>query len=93
MDEPTMNAARKDGPRNRVRGWVGLGLGLGLLWLMTYVVLPWGNTLPYIQPIMVAIDEADIDAGAYWYTQSEETAVAQMYVGHAIARGNGNKSN
>lgn len=70
--------------RGKVYGWLGLAAGLGLLWMTTYVILPWGKTLPYIQPIMQAIDESDIDAGQYWYTQSEETAIAQMYVRHAI---------
>ena len=68
----------------KMYGWLGLAAGLGLLWMATYVILPWGKTLPYIKPIMQAIDESDIDAGQYWYTQSEETAIAQMYVRHAI---------
>lgn len=70
----------------KLRAWLGLAAGVGLLWVVTYVVLPWGQTLPYIQPIMQAIEESDIDAGMYWYTQSEETAQAQMYVRHAIRR-------
>lgn len=72
--------------RSPLRAWLGLVVGLGLLWTATYIVLPWGQTLPYIQPIMQAIEESDIDAGTYWYTQSEETALAQMYVRHAIRR-------
>jgi hypothetical protein len=71
---------------SRLRAWLGLAFGLGLLWAAIYIVLPWGQTLPYIQPIMQAIEESDIDAGTYWYTQSEETAQAQMYVRHAIRR-------
>jgi hypothetical protein len=70
--------------QSALRAWFGLAVGLGLLWAATYIVLPWGQTLPYIQPIMQAIEESDIDAGTYWYTQSEETALAQMYVRHAI---------
>jgi hypothetical protein len=69
-----------------LRALLGMAIGLGLLWAAIYIVLPWGQTLPYIQPIMQAIEESDIDAGAYWYTQSEETALAQMYVRHAIRR-------
>jgi len=69
-----------------MRSWLGLVVGLGMLWAATYIVLPWGRTLPYIQPIMQVIIESDIDAGTYWYTQSEETALAKMYVRHAIRR-------
>lgn len=67
-----------------LRGWLGLAAGLGLLWVTAYVILPWGNQLPYIQPIMQAIETSDIDAGAYWYTESEETAIAQVFVQHAL---------
>jgi|GEM_PF-1390495 len=82
----TTNMAQKpDSPgRGRLRGWFGLVLGLAAIWVMAYVVLPWGNRLPLIAPIMQAIETSGIDAGTYWYTQSEETAVAQMYVRHAI---------
>jgi hypothetical protein len=70
----------------RLLPWLGLVLGLGLIWIMAYVILPWGQTLPHIRPIMVTIEQADIDAGSYWYTQSEETARAQMYVRNAIRK-------
>jgi hypothetical protein len=74
----------KDPNRDILRRWIGLAAGLALIWTVAYVILPWGNKLPYIEPIMQAIEVSGIDAGAYWYTQSEETAVAQMYVRHAI---------
>jgi hypothetical protein len=69
-----------------LRAWLALAFGLSLLWAVTYIVLPWGQTLPYIQPIMQVIKESDINASTYWYTQSEETAMAKMYVRHAIRR-------
>lgn len=84
-DDTGTTVDRKDTPkRGGVRGWFGLALGLAAIWVMAYVVLPWGNRLPLIAPIMQAIEVSGIDAGTYWYTQSEETAVAQMYVRHAI---------
>lgn len=69
-----------------LRPWLGLALGLGLIWIMAFVVLPWGQTLPHIRPIMETIAQDNIDAGSYWYTQSEETARAQMYVRNAILK-------
>jgi hypothetical protein len=66
------------------RAWLKLALGLALIWVMAFVLLPWGQGLPHIRPIMTIITDANIDAGAYWYTQSEETARSQMYVRHAI---------
>jgi hypothetical protein len=84
-DETAKKEQKPDSPgRGRLRGWFGLTMGLAAIWVMAYVVLPWGNRLPLIAPIMQAIQVSGIDAGAYWYTQSEETAVAQMYVRHAI---------
>jgi hypothetical protein len=70
-------------PGRQGRAWLRLALGLGLIWAMAFVILPWGQKLPHIRPIMKTITDANIDAGAYWYTQSEETAPAQMYVRNA----------
>lgn len=81
METETGEKNRKQGG---LSGWFRLAAGLALIWTMAYVILPWGSKLPVIAPIMQAIADSDIDAGAYWYTQSEETAVAQMYVRHAI---------
>lgn len=74
------------GSRNKglLRGWMGLAAGLGLIWVMAYVILPWGQTLPHIRPIMQAIVDSNVDAGTYWYTQSEKTVIAQEYVRNAI---------
>jgi hypothetical protein len=68
---------------HRACAWLKLALGLAVIGLLAFVVLPWGQTLPVIRPIMETIAEANIDAGTYWYTQSEETARAQMYVRNA----------
>lgn len=68
------------------RRWLGLAAGLGTIWVMGYVILPWSQTLGPIRPIMTIITDADIDAGTYWYTQSEETALAQMYVRNVIRK-------
>ncbi|MFU8769044.1 MAG: hypothetical protein ACNA7H_04855 [Desulfotignum sp.] len=81
METETGEKNRKQGG---LRGWLRLAVGLAMIWAMAYVILPWGSTLPVIAPIMQAIADSEIDAGAYWYTQSEETAIAQMYVRHAI---------
>ena len=70
--------------RGKLRGWIGLATGLALIWALAFVILPWSSKLPLIAPVMQAIAVSDINTGAYWYTQSEETAIAQMFVQHAI---------
>jgi hypothetical protein len=70
----------------RIKAWLLLAIGLGLIWVMTFAALPLGQRLPAVGPVMDAIERADIDAGTYWYTQSEETARAQMFIRNAIRR-------
>ncbi|MFU8818351.1 MAG: hypothetical protein ACNA74_01355 [Desulfurivibrio sp.] len=67
-------------------GWSRLLLGLGLFWLLTWVVLPWGQGLPVLQPVMAAIGEADVDTSTYWYSQSEKTAGAENYIRNTLRR-------
>jgi hypothetical protein len=71
---------------DRIKAWLLLAIGLGLIWALAFAALPLGRCLPAVGPVMDAIDRADIDAGAYWYTQSEETARAQMFIKNAIRR-------
>jgi hypothetical protein len=54
---------QRSGNRDILRRWLGLAAGLALLWTVAYVILPWGNKLPYIEPIMQAIEVSGIDAG------------------------------
>lgn len=70
--------------KEALRGWLGLVAGLAVVWVMAYVVLPWGQNLPHVRPIMQAIADSNVDTGTYWYSQCENTAVAQMYVQNAI---------
>jgi len=67
-----------------LKGWGGMLLGAGLLGLLIFVVLPWLGRLPGIRPVMAVIETADIDANVYFYTGSEETAVAEIHVRQAL---------
>lgn len=83
----TQKFTPESGPRPAfLRRWLTLGLGMALIWFLTYWILPWGQTLPHVQPVMKIISEANIDAGMYFYTQSEETVQAQTYVRQALRR-------
>jgi hypothetical protein len=71
-----------DGP---LRGWLGLVTGLAAFWLLVFVALPLAQRLPLVRPVMEIITEADVDAGSYWYTQSEETTQGALYVRNKLA--------
>jgi hypothetical protein len=66
------------------RGWLGLGIGLAAIWLITFVILPGIQRLPLIKPVMEIIAESGVNAGSYWYTQLEETADGSMYVRNTL---------
>lgn len=72
------------GASSKARGLMGLGLGILAFWLLTYVVLPAGQKLPVVKPVMDVLIAEDVDAGSYWYTQSEETAVGAMYIKNTL---------
>ncbi len=66
------------------RGWFELAVSLVVIWMMAYVVLPWGRTLPYIQPVMQVAVDSNVDMSAYWYSQCEITAAAFMHVRNTL---------
>ncbi|SMP50055.1 hypothetical protein [Desulfonatronum lacustre] len=68
----------------KLKGWIGLAVGVILVWVMAYVVLPWGQTLPHIRPVMEAIADSNVDTGTYWYSQCENTALAQMHIRNTL---------
>ena len=73
------------GQRGKSRGLTGLAFGILAFWLLTYVVLPAGQKLPVVKPVMDVLIAEEVDSGAYWYTQSEETAVGAMYIANTLA--------
>lgn len=73
------------GARSKARGLAGLGLGILCLWILTYVILPAGQKLPLAKPVMDVLIAEQVNSAAYWYTQSEETAVGAMYVKNTLA--------
>lgn len=86
MNRKRPNNQNPEEPGKGLRAWLALAVGLGLIWALAYVVLPWGQALPHIRPIMESIDRANIDVGTYWYTQSEKTAQAQLFIRSAIRK-------
>ncbi len=69
----------------RLSGWLRLSLGLGAVWVLAYVVLPWLSNASPARPVMEVLGESGAKATDYFYTQSEATALAQMYVRNTLA--------
>jgi hypothetical protein len=67
-----------------LHGWIGLGLGVAAFWFLTFVLLPLGQRLPMVEPVMEAIAVAELKPNQYWYTQSEETAQGAMHVRNTL---------
>ena len=61
-------------------GWPGLILGLALLLLFIFVIVPFWNDLPGVKPLADYIEESGIDAGALYYTEVEETGEAETHM-------------
>jgi hypothetical protein len=76
-------------PGCRGSGWFRLFAGLGAVWILAYVLLPWVSGLAAVRPVMEVLEEAGGDATAYFYTQSEQTALAQMHVRNVLAAARG----
>ncbi|WP_031385573.1 hypothetical protein [Desulfonatronum thiodismutans] len=83
MDAPKENQGGNHG-HGKLKGWIGLAAGVALVWVMASIVLPWGQTLPHIRPVMEAIADSNVDTGTYWYSQCENTAVAQMHIRNTL---------
>ena len=73
------------GGTGKARGLMSLGLGILAFWLLTYVALPAGQKLPLVRPVMDVLIAEEVNSAAYWYTQSEETAVGAMYIKNTLA--------
>lgn len=56
----------------------GLLSGIAACLLIIYVVGPWLDTLESIRPLAQFIDDRNIDANAYYYTEVEEFADAEL---------------
>lgn len=85
MPAETVRVRPAPPPGSRPSGWLRLGVGLCGLWVLAYVILPWASSLSPVRPVMEALAESGANASHYFYTQSEETALAQMYVRNVLA--------
>lgn len=75
-------------PRNRIRAWAALIGAFAALWIFAVAVGPWLETrIPVFDKIVETIEERDIDAGAYFYTEIKASYEGERYLRNAIEPG------
>jgi hypothetical protein len=60
--------------------WIRLALCLLAVLAFIFVLGPWLARAPMVKPLTSFIEERDIDAGAYFYTEVEAFAEADMHM-------------
>ena len=66
------------------RRWARLFLGVGVIWIFMFIVAPWVEKTPAVEPIICFIEENDIDASALYYTEIEEFFEAEIHMENAM---------
>ena len=67
-------------PKAVLKGWATLTLALAGLILFIYVIGPVGLKTPLLEPMATFIEENDINANAYYYTDVDEFFLAERHM-------------
>ena len=67
-------------PSGSFKSWLKLAAWVGGLVFFIYVLGPLGLNLPYFKPIAKLIEEENINANAYYYTEVEEFSQAESSI-------------
>ena len=62
------------------RRWTRLFLGVLLIWAFMFILAPWVEKAPMVEPVIRFIEENGIDASALYYTEIEEFSEAGIYM-------------
>ena len=68
------------GGRSALRGWATLALAFAGLLLFMFVIGPAVLETDAIAPLATFIEDNDIEANAYYYTENEEFFVAERHM-------------
>ena len=67
-------------------GWIKLAAWIGGVWVFMFVVAPWMGSFEAARPLLDFVEERDIDAGAYYYTEVDEFGDAEFAIRQALHR-------
>ncbi|MBC8247468.1 MAG: hypothetical protein H8E81_07775 [Deltaproteobacteria bacterium] len=72
----------------RLRAWGWLFFGFLCVGLFAFIVGPWfQNQIPTYQKIVQVIEERDIDAGAYFYSEIKASYEGEQYLLESLKLG------
>jgi hypothetical protein len=80
----TSPASVRGGGRGVLHRWASFLSGIFLIFIFISVVAPWILGLPYMKSVNRVIQERDIEANLYDYTEVELFADAEFYMRHAM---------
>lgn len=76
------DVVERDGPsgpsRGKLKGWLYLAAFIASLVLFGEVIGPWGLQLPYFNKVAQYIEDNNINANAYYYTEVAEFSEADF---------------
>ncbi len=70
--------------KRKIKGLLGLLISVLIIIIFLFVIGPWGEKLPGFQPLADFIDERDIEANMYFYTEVEEFSEAQINMNNTM---------
>ena len=75
----------KTNRRSKLKAWGGLLLGLFLIWSFAFVIGPWlQDKIPIMNEIFTLIEEQEINANAYFYTEIEASYDGEAYLRNSL---------
>jgi hypothetical protein len=77
---PNADIVTSKGERPTLKAWTNLALGFAGLVLFLYVIGPAGLRTPLLEPMATFIEENDINANAYFYTEVDEFYDAERHM-------------
>jgi len=70
------------------RAWGLLVFGFFCVWAFAFVVGPWlQNNIPTLRQIAQVVEEREIDAGAYFYSENKESYEGEQYLIESLKLG------
>ncbi|MDF1577382.1 MAG: hypothetical protein P1P81_02945 [Desulfobulbales bacterium] len=78
MEYAEAKVVRMQKPSSTFAKWTALICGFCLVWLFILVVAPLFQKIEMVKTLSAYVEETGIDAGALYYTEVEEAAMAEL---------------